>query len=95
MKGLGNPSITYCASLYLMISEDDLFNDGVVAQWYNPLTSQHEQSGGVRLIPVGPHHLSAMAMGRGLNQRLTANAIQRLALKTATSPSLHFTSLDI
>ena len=47
-----------------------IFLEGVVAQWCNPRTLQPEQSGGVISIPdrtQGPHHLSVMARGRGLD----------------------------
>ena len=38
-------------------------NDGVVAQWCNPLTcSQNNQAEWVH-NPVGPHHLSVMTRG--------------------------------
>ena len=40
------------------------FNEGIMAQWCNPLTLQAEQSGGVGSIIGRPQHLSAMTMGR-------------------------------
>ena len=36
---------------------------------------------------VGPHHLSAMTRGRGLDLRFATSAIPALGTKTATSPS--------
>ena len=38
-------------------------NEGVVAQWCNPLTLQSEQSEWVR-YPVGPHNISVMTRVR-------------------------------
>ena len=43
------------------------FPEGVVVQWCNPLTLKSEQSGGMVQAPVGPHHLSVMTSGRGLD----------------------------
>ena len=47
-------------------------NEGIVMQWCNPLTLRPEQFGGAGSIPdmaqgapIGPHHLSVMAKGRG------------------------------
>ena len=41
--------------------------EGVVAQWCNPLTLKPEESGGVVRDAIGPHHLSVMTRGRGLD----------------------------
>ena len=55
--------------------------EGVVVQWCNPLTLKPEQSGALGSIPDGPHHLSIMTRGRGLDKRLATSAIPALGAK--------------
>ena len=60
-----------CRYISIMLSEIT-GNEGIVMQWCNPLTLRPEQFGGAGSIPdmaqgapIGPHHLSVMAKGRG------------------------------
>ena len=79
----------YCIEFYPFILSTFLLIEGVVAQWCNPL--QSEQSGGVGSNPGRTP--SFERNDKGSRTRFLRS--QRLALKTATSPSRKLAKIQI